>query len=94
MALKLFASGGDARDERSVSLIGKACRRESPPSRSLRSLWEVSTGWNRVDDGPSWSLPPLWEAPPDAQEDEFSSARVTPTDLPAYKRPWQQPALF
>lgn len=91
--MKLFASERDAEDERSVSLIGWAHRRQVRPSRSLQPLWKPSTGRSRVDDGPSWSLPPLWEASPSGEGD-FSGVRATPAGLPAYKRAWQQPALF
>jgi hypothetical protein len=91
--MKLFASERDARDERSVSLIGKAHRRQVRPGRSLQPLWKPSTGWSRDDDGPSWSLPPLWEGSPGGA-DEFSGVRATQAGLPAYKRAWQQPALF
>jgi hypothetical protein len=93
IAMKSFASERDAPDERSVSLIGKAHRRQVRPSRSLQPLWKPSTGWSRVDDGPSWSLPPLSEAPLGG-EGEFLGVRATPAGLPAYKRAWQQPALF
>jgi len=91
--MKLFASEGDAREERSVSLIGKAQRRQGRPSRSLRPLWEPSTRRSRVGDGPSWSLPPLYEGSPGG-DDEIWGVRATPAGLPAYKRAWQQPALF
>jgi hypothetical protein len=94
IAMKPFASEGFEGDELSVFLVGKAHRLKSRPSRSMRPLWEASSGWHRVDHGPSWRLPQLWDPPAGGEEEGFSTARVMPLGLPAYKRTWRQLALF
>jgi hypothetical protein len=91
--MKLFGRKGHDR-EPSISLIGKPLRREGRPGRALRPLWDASTIWRRLDDEPSWRLPPLWEGPSDGEEYECLIGRSAPGDLPAYKRAWRQPALF
>ncbi len=82
------------RDDLGVSLIGRARGLETRPHRSMLPLREASCGRHRVDDGPSWRLPQLWEEPRGGQAAESSTAPVMPPGLPAYKRTWHQMALL
>jgi uncharacterized protein (DUF427 family) len=90
-----------------VICVGRRCSRRAEPLSERESVGSresiesqpaiVMGSVNRMAPRRRWTeLEPAatLEAPPDAQEDESSSARVTPRDLPAYRRTWQRPALF
>lgn len=93
MSKRSFAPKDGPSDEPSVFVVGQALRLEGRSHDSVRLWWEASEGCRRADDGPSWTVPPLWEAPFAAQA-EVKTARATLRGFPAYKRTWQQLALF
>ena len=88
----LGAKDGRANDL-GVFMLVHARRPFDRSDQSAPPWWDASSGSRAVDDGPSWRVPPLWEAPSDAHE-EFITLRGTSRGFPAYKRPWRQLVLF